>query len=237
FEVANGGTLFLDEIGELPLDTQVKLLRALQEREIEPVGSNQVRKVDVRVIAATHRDLAAEVEAGRFRKDLYFRLNVVPVEVPPLRAREGDVELLAYFFAERFARDLGKRIDGFTQASLDRLRDYAWPGNVRELSNVIERAVVLARGPVLEIGPELVQAEVLARTAPAAIEVAPVAANGATDRGALDTLEDVQRQHILAALAAARGTIEGAAGAAAQLGIKPSTLRSRMKKLGIDRAR
>ncbi len=256
FEVAHGGTLFLDEIGELPLDTQVKLLRALQEREIEPVGSNQVRKVDVRVIAATHRDLAAEVEAGRFRKDLYFRLNVVPIHVPPLRERRGDVELLAYYFAERFARDLGKRVDGFTAASLDRLRAYAWPGNVRELSNVVERAVVLARGPVLEIGPELDLASApgsseptqsaplgppatrtATRSAPPPVAPFAAAAKPAPIPGeaAGGTLEEVQRRHILAALADASGTIEGESGAAARLGIKPSTLRSRMKKLGIHR--
>lgn len=231
FEVANGGTLFLDEIGELPLDTQVKLLRALQEREIEPVGSNQVRKVDVRVIAATHRDLAAEVEAGRFRKDLYFRLNVVPIVVPPLRERPGDVDLLALFFAERFARDLGKRIAGFTQESFDRLHDYPWPGNVRELSNVVERAVVLARGPVIEIGPELTQTALSSPALPSS-RLDGVVREAATSDG---TLEDVQRRHILAALAEANGTIEGAAGAAARLGIKPSTLRSRMKKLGVER--
>jgi len=251
FEVAQGGTLFLDEIGELPLDTQVKLLRALQEREIEPVGSNQVRKVDVRVIAATHRDLAAEVEAGRFRRDLYFRLNVVPIIVPPLRERPGDIELLAYFFAERFARDLGKRIDGFTQASLDRLRDYAWPGNVRELSNVVERAVVLARGQVLEIGAELTSAAIstpgrsrgeaaVARVAgedPASSAAGHGGGNGGGN-GAADggTLDEAQRRHIRAVLAEAEGMIEGPRGAAARLGLKPSTLRSRMKKLGIGRA-
>ncbi len=230
FEVANGGTLFLDEIGELPLDTQVKLLRALQEREIEPVGSNQVRKVDVRVIAATHRDLAAEVEAGRFRKDLYFRLNVVPVVVPPLRERLGDIELLALFFAERFARDLGKRVDGFTQESFNRLRDYHWPGNVRELSNVVERAVVLARGPVIEIGPELTHTALSSPLPPSSPRHGSV-----REAASAGTLEDVQRRHILAALAEAKGTIEGAAGAAARLGIKPSTLRSRMKKFGVER--
>ncbi|MBY0400058.1 sigma 54-interacting transcriptional regulator [Myxococcota bacterium] len=236
FEVANGGTLFLDEVGELPLEIQVKLLRALQEREIEPVGSNHVRKVDVRVIAATHRDLATEVEAGRFRKDLYFRLNVVPIVVPPLRERPGDVELLAFFFAERFARDLGKRVDGFTHASLERLREYDWPGNVRELSNVVERAVVLARGAVLEIGPELTQRERRSAPFPEAtrddVENLVIRAGGTPPA----TLDDAQRHHILTVLLEADGLIEGATGAAARLGIKPSTLRSRMKKLGIRRS-
>jgi formate hydrogenlyase transcriptional activator len=230
FEVAHGGTIFLDEVGELPLDTQVKLLRVLQEREIEPVGSNQPRKVDVRVIAATNRDLAAEVEAGRFRKDLYFRLNVVPIEVPPLREREGDVELLALYFAERYARELGRRITGIAPDSLARLARYEWPGNVRELSNVIERAVVLARGHVLEIEPEL-----LARgerfVPPRAAE--PAAAASITPAEA--TLEAAQRRHILEALAATGWRLEGARGAAARLGINASTLRSRMKKLGIRR--
>jgi formate hydrogenlyase transcriptional activator len=228
FEVADGGTIFLDEIGELPHDTQVKLLRVLQEREFEPVGSNQVRKVDVRVIAATNRDLEREVEAGRFREDLYFRLNVVPILVPPLREREGDVELLALFFAERFARELGKRIDGISAESLARLREYAWPGNVRELSNLIERAVVLADGPLLEIGAELLTR----RERSGAAAPAPRAPRAEPGVGTLDTL---QRRHILAVLEEADWLIEGAAGAAARLGMKPSTLRSRMKKLGIQR--
>ncbi|MBM4383077.1 MAG: sigma 54-interacting transcriptional regulator [Deltaproteobacteria bacterium] len=226
FEVASGGTIFLDEVGELPLETQVKLLRVLQEREIEPVGSNQSRKVDVRVIAATNRDLAAEVEAGRFRKDLYFRLNVVPIEVPPLREREGDAELLALFFAERFARELGKRVDSIEPESLARLRAYDWPGNVRELSNVIERAVVLMRGATLAI-----DAEFLPKRAPAPARREahePIAIEG-------ETLEASQRRHILEALEATVWRVEGASGAAARLGINASTLRSRMKKLGIAR--
>jgi formate hydrogenlyase transcriptional activator len=228
FEVAHGGTIFLDEVGELPLETQVKLLRVLQEREIEPVGSNHPRKVDVRVIAATNRDLAAEVEAGRFRKDLYFRLNVVPLDVPPLREREGDVELLALYFAERFGRELGKRITGIAPGSLARLGAYDWPGNVRELSNVIERAVVLARDPVLEVGEELL---------PRAERVAPAPRAGAASstRGAEETLEASQRRHIVEALEATAWRLEGARGAAARLGINASTLRSRMKKLGIRR--
>src|SRR5262249_20049049 len=134
FEVADGGTIFLDEIGELPLDTQVKLLRVLQEREFEPVGSSTPKKVDVRVIAATNRDLAAEVAAGRFRADLFYRLNVLPIVVPPLREREGDVALLANFFAARFAREFGKPIEEVATAAIERLLAYSWPGNVRELS-------------------------------------------------------------------------------------------------------
>ena len=153
FEVANGGTIFLDEVGELPLDTQVKLLRVLQEREFEPVGEHSARsKVDVRVIAATNRDLQKEVADGRFRADLFFRLNVLPIAVPPLRERDGDVSLLAHFFLDRFAREFGKRIEGIAPEAVERLLAYPWPGNVRELSNVIERAVVLANGPVLDVG-------------------------------------------------------------------------------------
>ncbi len=235
FELADGGTIFLDEIGELPPDTQVKLLRVLQEREIEPVGSSQTKKVDVRVITATNRDLAKEVAAGRFRADLFYRLNVVPIEMPPLRERSGDVELLAHFFADRFARELGKRIESISRAALERLRAYDWPGNVRELSNLIERAVVLARGPMLEIGAELLPAS----AAPARIEVggAPPPPEPAAFAEAPSgrTLAGVQREHILGVLARTHWVIEGADGAAAQLGINASTLRSRMKKLGIER--
>jgi formate hydrogenlyase transcriptional activator len=240
FEIAHGGTIFLDEIGELPLDTQVKLLRVLQEREIEPVGSSQTRKVDVRVIAATNRDLAQEVEAGRFRKDLYFRLNVVPIAVPPLREREGDVELLALYFAERFARELGKHIERIAPESLARLCAYDWPGNVRELSNVVERAVVLARGPVLEIDAEfLPRAQKAANAGAAASSPHALYAKSAVPTAAPaanETLEASQRRHIVEALEAAQWQVEGATGAAARLGINASTLRSRMKKLGIRRA-
>ncbi len=238
FEVAHGGTIFLDEVGELPLDTQVKLLRVLQEREIEPVGSNESRKVDVRVIAATNRDLEREVEAGRFRKDLYFRLNVVPIRVPPLRERGDDAELLALFFMERFAREFGKRIERISSDSLARLCAYDWPGNVRELSNVIERAVVLARGTTLEIDAEFLPSARLAerREANATIsQAAPSRAEAASVGGA--TLEAVQRRRILEVLGETDWRIEGASGAAARLGIKAGTLRSRMKKLGIQRPR
>src|SRR5262249_46755298 len=160
-----------DEIGDLPLETQVKLLRVLQEREIEPVGSSRTRKVDVRVIAATNRNLEQEVAAGRFRSDLFFRLNVVPIVMPPLRERDGDVALLAEFFADRFAREFGKRIERISPDAMERLFAYSWPGNMRELSNVIERAVVLARGPQLEIAPELLSQAISA--APDAARKAP----------------------------------------------------------------
>jgi formate hydrogenlyase transcriptional activator len=230
FEVADGGTIFLDEIGELPLDVQVKLLRVLQEREIEPVGSSKPRRVDVRVIAATNRDLAQEVAAGRFRSDLFFRLNVVPIVMPPLREREGDVALLAEFFADRFSREFGKRIDRIAPDSLDRLFGYPWPGNVRELSNVIERAVVLSRGPELEIAPELLSRTVVAPD-PA---FATALALGPGRSGAI-TLEENERRHIEETLAQTHWVIEGERGAAAALGLSASTLRSRMKKLGVRR--
>ena len=154
FELADGGTIFLDEIGELPLETQAKLLRVLQEQEFEPVGSSQPRRVDVRIIAATNRNLEQAVGEGRFRSDLFFRVNVFPIRVPALRERREDIPLLVHFFVERFAREMGKRIDGVSRQTMDRLVAYDWPGNVRELQNIIERAMVLARGPVLELAPD-----------------------------------------------------------------------------------
>src|SRR5262245_3416052 len=226
FEVADGGTIFLDEIGELPLDTQAKLLRVLQEREFEPVGSSETHRVDVRVIAATNRDLERAVADGRFRADLYFRLNVLPIAVPALRERAEDVELLAHYFVERFAREVGKRIDGISADTLARLRAHDWPGNVRELANVIERAVVLARGPVLEIGADVLPGRGATPRGPAEGAAPP-----AGDR----TLAEVEREHLLDVLARTRWVIDGPSGAASLLHLRPSTLRSRLKKLGIQR--
>jgi len=220
FELANGGTIFLDEVTELPLDTQVKLLRVLQEGEFERVGSSQTMKVDVRVIAATNRDLNEVVSKGSFRADLFYRLNVFPLESPPLRERKGDIPLLVNFFLSRFGKKLGKEVRGVSQKSMESLTDYRWPGNIRELQNVIERAVVLAPGPVVHVDDSLLRSE-----------------TGATDVAAIDTLENNERVHIVRALNETNWVIHGKKGAAELLGINPSTLRSRMEKLGIKKGR
>jgi formate hydrogenlyase transcriptional activator len=229
FELANGGTIFLDEIGELPLDAQVKLLRVLQEQEFEPVGSSRTVRVSVRVIAATNRDLDQAVREGRFRTDLLYRLNVFPIEVPPLRERPSDIGLLVGFFSAGLARRLGKPIQGFSARSMDRMSNYSWPGNVRELQNVVERAAILAQGPVLDLEGTLVGG------APVTPEVA-VRREAVTPAAKPESLDDVQRLHILDVLTNTGGVVEGARGAATILGLHPNTLRSRMKKLGIPTA-
>jgi transcriptional regulator with GAF, ATPase, and Fis domain len=219
FELADGGTIFLDEVGELPLDAQVKLLRVLQEREVERVGSGHSTKVDVRVIAATNRDLHAAVKAGSFRADLLYRLNVFPIEVPPLSARASDIPLLVNQFVVKFSSKIGKKIDGVSHVTMDRLMTYAWPGNIRELENVIERATILAKGSMLQIDDILLHGN----SAP----LLPVA----------DSLEEVERAHILRVLGDVGWVIEGKQGAAARLGLHPNTLRSRLQKLGIKKSR
>ncbi len=229
FELADRGTIFLDEVGELPLDMQVKLLRVLQEQEFEPVGSSRTVKVDVRVITATNRVLEQEVAAGRFRADLFYRLNVLPVRVPPLRERRADIPQLVMFFIQRHAKRIGRTVEGVSRESLERLMAYPWPGNVRELENVVERALVLSRGGVLDIGPDQlpsVPGTALAGDAvlPSAM---PVAASG--------TLEEVERSYIAATLLKTGWVVEGPNGAARLLNMHPNTLRSRMKKLGIER--
>ena len=232
FELADGGTIFLDEVGELPLDTQVKLLRVLQEREFEPVGSNRSVHVDVRIICATNRNLKESIKAGTFRSDLYYRLNVFPLEVPPLRERRSDIDQLARFFVSRYARNLGKKITGISAAATQTLLAYSWPGNIRELQNLIERALILSAGPVLDLEGDIGNASgaypVFSAPVP---EVLPE-----LDQSPLKTLQEVERAHILAALDQTHGVIEGANGAAKTLGMHPNTLRHRMEKLGIKRS-
>lgn len=239
FELADGGTLFLDEVGELPLETQVKLLRALQEHEFEPVGSSQTLRVDVRIIAATNRDLTQAVRDGRFRADLFYRLNVVPLHVPPLRERPADITPLALYFLARHAKKSGRPMQGIATSTLERLVDYHWPGNVRELENLIERGVVLSSGPTLELHADLLHLPPPPKTPPVSA-TGPVLGAEATDPPAASedasTLESVERRHILAVLERTAWVIEGREGAAQTLNLTPSTLRSRMKKLGIRRA-
>ena len=251
FELASGGTIFLDEIGELPLETQVKLLRVLQERELERLGGRQTLRVDVRVIAATNRDLPSAIAHGTFRQDLYYRLNVFPVRIPPLRERRDDIPLLVHWFARRFAGKIGRRIERVPRETMDRLIAYAWPGNVRELENVIERAVILSTGPDLHVAPELLPVSVpsAASASGAPTAAAPVAlpavapADGGNDgdgTGDADanggSLAAIERGHIVAALRETGWRIDGPNGAARLLDLNPSTLRSRIKKLGIRRS-
>ncbi len=223
FEVADGGTIFLDEVGELPLESQSKLLRVLQEQEFERVGSSESISVDVRVIAATNRDLETAVAEGRFRNDLYYRLNVFPITVAPLRERGEDVPELATHFLRGMERRIGKRFDGIGPAALAWMKTYDWPGNVRELRNFVERAVILSDGPVLDH----VDALPAARRA----QDSPEMTRSEEQR----TLDEMQRQHITEVLVATGWKVEGPHGAAERLGLSPSTLRSRMKKLGVRR--
>ena len=216
FEIANGSTLCLDEIGELPLELQGKLLRVIQHNEFERLGSSHTIKVDVRIIATTNRNLEEEVRKGRFRQDLYYRLNVFPITVPPLRQRKDDIPLMVQAFVERYSRKLGKQITSIPKETMKALQDYPWPGNVRELESIIERAVILCPGPVLQLADKL------------EISSPPLSS-------AMRTLEETERNQILKILSETRWRIEGKDGAAAILGIHPSTLRARMHKLGIVR--
>ncbi len=244
FKLADGGTIFLDEVGELPMDTQVKLLRVLQEQEFEPVGSSQTLRVNVRVIAATNRDLATLVREGNFRSDLFYRLNVLPIAVPALRARQGDVPLLVAFFVQRFARKFNKPVKQISEDTMRRLVNYAWPGNIRELQNVIERAVVLSQGEALELTADFGPAPLSAQSQSSG--VSPADSGGAEERPAesrsaptpastAHSLVEVERRHIETVLAQTNWMIEGERGAAKILNLSPSTLRSRMQKLGIKR--
>jgi transcriptional regulator with GAF, ATPase, and Fis domain len=228
FALADGGTIFLDEVGELPLDLQAKLLRVLQEGEFEPLGSTRTRQVDVRVIAATNRDLGVMVREGRFREDLFYRLNVFPLHVPPLRERSGDIPLLARAFAERFARRMGRRLDPPHPDDLRRLQEYRWPGNVRELQNVVERALILSTGARLDFSRALPHD---------AAPPSPPPAPAADDPRILTAAEltAFERANFERALAACGGKIAGPDGAAQRVGLAPSTFSSRLKALGIRR--
>ena len=221
FELADQGTLFLDEVGELPPHAQVALLRVLQEQEFERVGGGEPIRVDVRVVAATNRALEPAVAAGRFRPDLFYRLNVFPLRVPPLRERAEDVPLLVAHFLGHFGRKLAKPLRAVSRESMERLRSYSWPGNIRELRNVLERACVLARGPVVEIEGPFERAE---------------AAGSVPHAGAIPTLEEAERAAIRRALEATRGRISGPHGAAGLLAVNASTLRSRMAQLGLQKS-
>ena len=229
FEVANGGTIFLDEIGEVPLELQTKLLRVLQEREFERLGSSHTLRTDARLIAATNRDLEEMVSEQKFRSDLYFRLNVFPVHVPPLRERQGDIPLLVRHFTQQFSRRMKKVMDTIPSEAMDALCRYHWPGNIRELQNVIERAVIISTGPALRVDVS----DLKFRKAGVPVEEAtsPKLTNGTLQ----DVLKETQRQQILKALKECNWVVSGPGGAAAHLGMKRSTLQLRMQKLGIAR--
>jgi transcriptional regulator with GAF, ATPase, and Fis domain len=214
FEIADGSTIFLDEVGDLPLDVQVKLLRVLQDRVIERLGSPQPIKVNVRVIAATNRDLEQAIADRTFREDLYYRLNVFPIRVPPLRERPEDLPSLVWSFISEFSTAFGKNIESLSKASLQALQAYRWPGNIRELRNVVERAVIISNGPVLVVEPPQAKAVTRSRSL---------------------KFVDVEVEHIRSVLESAGWRIRGEGGAADLLGMKPTTLESRMAKLGIAR--
>jgi transcriptional regulator with GAF, ATPase, and Fis domain len=219
FELAEGGTLFLDEIGELPAETQVALLRVLQEREFQRVGSNQTIRANVRVIVATHRDLPAAIEAGTFRSDLYYRINVFPVEIPALRDRKEDIRLLVQYFIGRYAQKTGKHIRNIEKKSLDRLQSYPWPGNIRELQNVIERSVILCDSENFSVDESWLSAQ------------------PRPSRPLTEEMVSQEKELIEAALAESKGRVSGPVGAAAKLGMPPSTLDSKIRALKIDKHR
>jgi formate hydrogenlyase transcriptional activator len=229
FEVADGGTIFLDEIGEIPLELQTKLLRVLQEREFERLGSSRTLRTNARLIAATNRDLEAMVAEQKFRSDLFFRLNVFPVHVPPLRERQGDIPLLVRHFTQQFSRRMNKVMETIPSATIDALCRYHWPGNIRELQNVIERAVIISTGPVLSV--DVADLKFPKAGSPAEQLASPTSANGALQ----SVLEETERQQILKALAQSNWVVAGPNGAAARLGMNRSTLQVRIRKLGISR--
>jgi transcriptional regulator with GAF, ATPase, and Fis domain len=225
FELADGGTIFLDEVGELQPDTQVALLRVLQERELERVGGGLPIHVDVRVIAATNRDLEAAVANGTFRRDLFYRLNVFPIEMPPLRERKDDLLLLGEYFVQRYATKAGKDIRSIDKRTLDLLQAYDWPGNIRELQNVVERSVIVSSGDVFSVD-ELWLSKELVSHAPR-VKTWPIVK---------DQVESLSEREIIeGALASTRGRVSGPSGAAVKLGVPPSTLETRIKALKINK--
>jgi len=219
FELADKGTLFLDEVADIPLELQPKLLRVLQEQEFERLGSTRTRRVDVRVVAATNRDLARMVENGTFRSDLFYRLNVFPLNVPPLRERREDIATLVRYFAQHYASRMNRHIESVSTETIAALERYHWPGNVRELENLIERAVILSPSPVLHI------------------PLSELKSNPDGHAAGLPTLAEAEKDHIVRALEESRWVLGGPKGAAALLGMKRTTLQSRMQKLGISRPR
>src|SRR5579863_1226490 len=234
FELANRGTIFLDEVGEIPLELQPKLLRVLQEREFERLGSTRTLRTDARLIAATNRDLDAMVHDQKFREDLFYRLNVFPLRVPPLRERPEDIPLLVRHFTEQFARRMNKKIETISSETLKQMRQYHWPGNIRELQNVIERAVILSAGPVLNVPLSEIQSRP---------SLAPIDGDGSLDKKSessagkdiRNVLEEIERKHILDVLSQTNWVVAGPNGAASRLGMKRSTLQLRMRKLGLSR--
>ena len=217
FMLADGATIFLDEIGEVPMEMQPKLLRVLQDGEFERLGSDQTIRTDARIIAATNRDLEKEVKEGRFREDLWYRLNVFPISVPPLRKRLEDIPLIVNFFVRRFAKKLGKQIDTIPTTTMRALQNYSWPGNIRELEHMIERAVINTNGPVLKLMDNL------------------ESLGAKSAKKGKKALAEIERDYIIQTLKETKGRVSGPKGAALILGIHPETLRSRMNKLNIQK--
>ena len=218
FELADGSTIFLDEIGDLPLELQPKILRVIQEGEFERIGDAKTIKVDVRIMAATNRKLDQEIKNGNFREDLYYRLNVFPINIPPLRERKEDISLLINYFVNKYSRKVGKKIDTISQNMIEKLTEYSWPGNIRELENIIERAVITNEGNKLNLN-----------------DVLPKSDSLKTSETELQTLDELERQHITKVLNKTNWQVSGEKGAAKILGLKRTTLEARMKKLNITK--